>query len=905
MHLYIPQLYLLELHLKTTSVINHLPHFHGPHWSALFRNLLKRYLPQGLDMASANIWLQTVETGIISYNKGDPINLGLIFPKEHESAVNALLSDFNNCNVDNGHFQPGLTVAIESAMCRISSEAYLSGCGLPLSLAMFEDEVQALLSLHSFDIEFTSPLRMPRPAGTKKEGHHFCDEEFFLSGSGQDRFRHFLTKIRLPVSVLPDAEVEAAISDGCLYWLDIGYGQQDHKTIGGITGGVKIEGALNRFTAELLVAGQYVGAGKNPVFGFGFYKIPQIQSVSRVKPLTRGMSLLQRAFQPANLESSLNKLPNSSPGPDMISVDDAKKAGEAYLRNLSNSVLDNTYRHGSLKKYRLPKSDGSYREIFVQNVSDRIIHRAASDYLAPVVDRLLSNSAYAYRKGLNRKGAATALKRALQDGYISGLKADISAFFDSVNLELLGVMLRGLFPQEPLVKSVLKWFYESQHYGSKGLPQGNPLSPLMSNIYLVRFDRNMEQEGFLLMRYADDFVLMFKHDSSHDEVKEKVTASLKRLGLALKEKKTEEIRSNSNIEFLGYAVTESEIQEADKTQDVSGAEWTQVFTDNWRTGSPVYITSICRGAYSSGQSLCVTNANNDIESIPWSSISRIVVVGRSGFTAGILYRAVREKIPITFIDVMGRIQGCLSAEEVEQPDMISLQQKHIQDSEYRLTFAKEIIAAKIENSAVILRRNNLEYEKLKDLARSAKQAHDLDSLRGYEGAAAKMYFEGLAQIVSPFEFKGRAYHPPDGPVNVMLSFGYTLLYNRIAAVLKDKGFNARKGFFHQSRGNHAALASDLLEELRHIAERVMLTMIHNKEISENDFSLQQRGKANVCRLKGEGFRNFIRRYEITMASRFAYQDGRQISYNVYLDEMADKLRRSLKLSIPYKGLRIR
>ncbi|TLM98751.1 hypothetical protein FDZ71_16695, partial [bacterium] len=101
-----------------------------------------------------------------------------------------------------------------------------------------------------------------------------------------------------------------------------------------------------------------------------------------------------------------------------------------------------------------------------------------------------------------------------------------------------------------------------------------------------------------------------------------------------------------------------------------------------------------------------------------------------------------------------------------------------------------------------------------------------------------------------------------------------------------------------------ALASDLLEPLRHLAERIVLSLIHLKEIAPDDFSVQEKHGTTCHRLNGEGFRTFIHRYEHTMASRFTPTNGEKMSYNAWLDETADSLVRALKFGISYQPLRI-
>jgi len=322
-------------------------------------------------------------------------------------------------------------------------------------------------------------------------------------------------------------------------------------------------------------------------------------------------------------------------------------------------------------------------------------------------------------------------------------------------------------------------------------------------------------------------------------------------------------------------------------------------------GYPVYLTTLCRGAYSNGPYLVIQDDQNVSSQISWSMISRIVVVGRSSFSSGVVYRAVKESIPVSFIDILGRSSGHLTSADAEIPSNGNLQEIRLSDQKFALTLARGIISAKIHNTHVLLRRNQSPIPSLKRMAAKAAKAENLEQLRGFEGNAARIYFQALQTLVKPFDFQKRVFHPPDSPVNAMLSFGYTLLYNRLATALRDNGLNPYIGFLHSQGGRHFALASDLMEELRHVVERVMLALIHLKEITPDDFESCQRNSKPFCRIKGDAFRKFIRRYEAAMATTFQYTKTEKISYNAYLDEMAANLVRSMKLDIPFSSLRIR
>ncbi|HOK07700.1 MAG TPA: CRISPR-associated endonuclease Cas1 [Syntrophales bacterium] len=910
----VPALCLLELRFRCLAPIRGLGHFHGPQWSALFRRLLRPALG-GRTLTEAGVRVQPFETGLHSYLPEEPLHLCLTFPAETLPQVEKLLAAFNEQAGQNGPLAPGRTIRLEEIYCRVGRRvcdaASLSRDVTPLREGHLTGEIETLRSLGGFHLVLPVPLRLTRPPKMKTLGHRYADEDFFLGDQAGSALAmdHFLAGIRqtsVSHSLTTPPSSGLTVAGGALIWVDIPYLNVEEalgKTLGGVCGRLRVSGNPDPVAARRLVIGQYTGVGKNPAFGLGYYWIPELDDVRVVAAPRRGRTHLDRCLAPENLETALLHCQDSSPGPDGLTFTDLKKSGRDFLERLAASVREGNYAAGGGKRYRLPKAAGGFREIRVQNVADRLLQRAAAEHLQPVVDRFLSQSSWAYRAGLNRKGAAEALKAALGAGFRSGVKADIAAFFDTVDLSLLEDLLSGLFPFDPLPAELISWLRGANGGDGVGLPQGSPLSPVLSNLFLHRFDRDMEREGFRLIRYADDFVVLFP-DRDRDGGLDAVTASLYRLGLTLKEEKTLPVVPGRPVRFLGYSVTSDAVDEDISPPEDDTEPWLPIFRQEWAAGTPVYLTAVCRGAYSSGAHLVIKDEKGRMQNIPWNRIGRLVVVGRSPFSGGVIYRAMREEIPVSFVDIMGRATGRLHPAGCEEPDLAALQEEKAKDEGFRLAFSREIIAAKIQNGVVLLRRNGIDAGELKEMARKAREADKLDSLRGYEGTAARIYFSHLAGLVKPFEFRGRVYHPPDGPVNVMLSFGYTLLYNRIAAVLRDRGFNPRRGFFHQGRGGHLALASDLLEELRHIAERVVLALIHRREIKPGDFTIVRRGDKECCRMEGEGFRSFIRRYETTMATPFKVEEGKRMSVNAYLDEMADRLRRCLKLDVPYRALRI-
>ncbi|HOP86857.1 MAG TPA: reverse transcriptase domain-containing protein [Syntrophorhabdaceae bacterium] len=631
-----PPLCLYELRFRAISPINNLPFYYGPQLSALFRYLIKPHLSGGSTLSSTCITFEPVETGIEAFYEGDTFNLGISFPLDQLSVFNSIIDVLSGRKKTEilphePYFVPGENILLEDIMCRVSGKTGLPSDPKTITYETIRDEIELLKNIEEFSLVFYTPLRLTRPQDYKAEGHRYCDEDFFLSpNKGQNPLIHVISSIkkrliRYKTHISDDLNGETVesinlplrIVDGALIWIDCPYGYKTVKTIGGVMGTIKISGRCTDDLAQTLVTGQYTHIGKNTTFGFGAYKIPEIETAKKIKPLSRGRTLLDRATAIESLKYALSRLPNSSPGADGITLSDIKKVQDTYLLHLRESILSSAYVQGELKRYRIPKESGGYRDIYVQYVSDRIIHKAIADLLTPVIDKLLHSSAWAYRRGLNRKGAAEALKNAIGDGYTEGIKADIATFFDSVNLEKLYFILDGLFPFEPLTETIKDLIGHFTAKNIKGLPQGSPLSPVLSNLYLTRFDMDMEKEGFRLIRYCDDFVILSKDSVSKETFIERINNSLSRLDLNLKQEKVFDVNAERPINFLGYLISGDFISEGSKEEKKQAEEeWAPIFKDVWHDGYPVYLTILTKGAFSSGPDLVIKLEGETTETIP-------------------------------------------------------------------------------------------------------------------------------------------------------------------------------------------------------------------------------------------------------------------------------------------------
>jgi RNA-directed DNA polymerase len=548
------------LQFKTTSKISRLPHYHGAQWNALFRYIFEKHIKKELGLNKYNLWVHPTDYGIREYEAGEVINLGISFTEDTLPAIEYILNNFNEFSGLSGHFQPKYTIVLDNVYKRIQNNSLI------IDYEVVEDEIKMLSRMEECTIYFNSPLRIKRPERYKKRRHEYCDEEFFMELSYTEPttpVEYLLGRIRAKEEIKANVHPSLKLVPLDLVWISADYtgNIRDNKGMGGLQGKVRLKGKITEDIAELLVIGQYVGIGNNPNFGFGFYNISETDPVKKIVNLSRGKSLFERAISEENIKQTINLINNSSEGIDHLSINDIKGMEDLFTEKLLKSIKEGSYHQQRLRKVLIPKNyAGEEREIIIQSIKDKIVHKAVQVFIEPIIDRLLSPSSYAFRDNISREKAVSEIQKSLNQGYIYGVKADIDNFFDSIDIDRLKVTLEAYFPYEPLIAHIIEWYREMNTYNTSGLPQGSPLSPLLSNIYLNDFDKELGGEGFRVYRYCDDFVLLSKEKRNKEEIIKIISNILQRYKLSINADKTEEISEDKPIKFIGYTITADRIK---------------------------------------------------------------------------------------------------------------------------------------------------------------------------------------------------------------------------------------------------------------------------------------------------------------------------------------------------------
>lgn len=264
------------------------------------------------------------------------------------------------------------------------------------------------------------------------------------------------------------------------------------------------------------------------------------------------------------------KANQGSPGIDGISISDIEAQGVSeYLEKLGEELRTKSYRAQSVKRVMIPKANGGERPLGIPTVKDRIVQTACKQLIEPIFEADFEESSYGFRPERSSADALNAIKGHLKEGKSEVLDADLSKYFDTIPHDKLMIALKERISDPRLLDLIHQWLkapiYEDGGFkgGKKnkvGTPQGGVISPLLANIYLNLLDRIVNnpkslfyENGVKIVRYADDFVLMGKQMG--DQIKEKLTSLLNRMGLSINAEKTRTVEAKrESFDFLGFTI---------------------------------------------------------------------------------------------------------------------------------------------------------------------------------------------------------------------------------------------------------------------------------------------------------------------------------------------------------------
>lgn len=302
------------------------------------------------------------------------------------------------------------------------------------------------------------------------------------------------------------------------------------------------------------------GSGRNPR--------EQRAGVSSVGPgreqaCRKEERLLLAAVERDNMWKALRRVESNhgSAGIDGMTVEDLRPWLKRHWPTIRSKLLDGSYEPRAVRRKAIPKPDGGERILGIPTVLDRLIQQAIAQVLVPVFDPHFSENSYGYRTGRRAEQAVRQARDFQHQGRRWVVDLDLEKFFDHVNHDILMQCLRERVQDPLLLRLIGKYLRAGMMEDGvesprlEGTPQGGPLSPLLSNILLDRFDKELEKRGHYFVRYADDCNIYVQSKAAGERTLASVTRWLsQRLKLKVNTAKSAVARPWAR-KLLGYSVT--------------------------------------------------------------------------------------------------------------------------------------------------------------------------------------------------------------------------------------------------------------------------------------------------------------------------------------------------------------
>ncbi len=245
---------------------------------------------------------------------------------------------------------------------------------------------------------------------------------------------------------------------------------------------------------------------------------------------------------------------NGSAGGDGVTIAAFERRLQIEIGQLSRRLLDGTYRPRSLRRVAMRKPDGGVRRLAVPSVADRVVQTAMAMVCGPELDARFCASSHAYRPEHGVPGAIESLARAMRAGRRHIVDIDIKSFCDSIPHLRLMQELAIWMDDERVLRLVALWLRGFSMKG-RGVAQGAPVSPLLSNLYLHPLDRLLSAAGHASIRYADDIVIACRSMREAKGAMRFMRRHLRAMGLRLNNAKTSILRPGEPFVFLGQQIS--------------------------------------------------------------------------------------------------------------------------------------------------------------------------------------------------------------------------------------------------------------------------------------------------------------------------------------------------------------
>ena len=274
--------------------------------------------------------------------------------------------------------------------------------------------------------------------------------------------------------------------------------------------------------------------------------------------------LIDKVYAPGNLESAYMKVmrKKGSAGIDGQTIEQFAQAKETELALLHRQLRDGSYRPKPARRVWIDKvGSKDKRPLGIPAVRDRIVQGALRHVMEPIFETIFAEHSYGFRPMKGARGALKRVDQLLKSGRHWVVDADLKSYFDTIPHERMMELVKRQIA-DGRVLSLIESYLDAGvceelrgwQASEAGTPQGAVISPLLANLYLTPLDRQIEQKGWEMVRYADDFVILCESEVEAQEALKAVEGWTQTAGLILHPEKTRivDVMQPGGFDFLGY-----------------------------------------------------------------------------------------------------------------------------------------------------------------------------------------------------------------------------------------------------------------------------------------------------------------------------------------------------------------
>ena len=631
-------------------------------------------------------------------------------------------------------------------------------------------------------------------------------------------------------------------------------------------------------------------------------------------------NMLKEILSESNLKKAYLELMkrNYSSGIDGVMLSQLKEYLILNWQDIENQLILGTYEPNIVQVYELLSKKGKVREIYKFTIIDNFIQKAVSLILQDKLDCLLSDNNYSFRKG---KGTIDVIRKGLElieEGYEYIVEIDIKKYFENIDHVLLSKMLFDIIDDKVLISLIMK--YQNcliQKVGkikrkNKGLITGSSISPVISNLYLMDLDRQYLEYNYI--RYCDNIYIFINNKDDGLTLINDISKCLKdKYKLEINQNKTS-ITHYLSKRMLGYYfVKENNTVKAKKNKQENRTKYNHWYKSAIKKENNEYHIINDGILTKKDYSILFENENKKIE-IPAEVTEHINIYSQTIFSSNFFKTLNQHNIRVSLFDQYDHYIGSFMPINYHKSASILIKQvENYINKAKRLEIAKKIIDSGTTNIISNLKYYNkhnddIQLDKIIDDLKICKQemkaAKTLEILLLQEARMRELYYSSYNIILSnpEFKFTKRTRRPPKDALNAMISFGNTIIYQKIANEIYKTKLDIRISYLHSAMRRYENLNLDISEIIKPIlVDKVIFSLI-NKRIIDAKVHFEKRN--NGVFLNKEGKYLFIDQLNKKLSSTITI-NNKKVSYQEILQQEVLKLLRYFKYDEEYEPFKYR